>query len=47
MKRELFTEDHELFRDNFRKFCSAEIKPHQEEWLKAGISFARDMEKGR
>ena len=37
MKRDIFDQDHELFRDNFRKFCEAEIKPHQQDWLKAGI----------
>ncbi len=37
MQRPIFDSEHELFRDNFRKFCEAEVKPHQEEWLKAGI----------
>lgn len=37
MKREIFDSEHEIFRANFRKFCEAEIKPHQEAWLKAGI----------
>jgi acyl-CoA dehydrogenase len=42
MKRDIFDQDHELFRDNFRKFCEAEIKPHQQDWLKAGI-VSRDI----
>lgn len=37
MTRPHYDADHELFRENFRKFCESEIKPHQEEWLKAGI----------
>ena len=37
MKRDLFTEDHDLFRQNFRQFCEKEIVPHQEQWLENGI----------
>ncbi len=37
MKREIFTEEHEIFRDAFRKFLEKEVLPHQEEWLQAGI----------
>jgi len=37
MKREIFTEEHEIFRDAFRKFLEKEVVPHQEEWLQAGI----------
>jgi acyl-CoA dehydrogenase len=37
MKREIFTEEHEIFRDAFRKFLEQEVVPHQEEWLEAGI----------
>jgi acyl-CoA dehydrogenase len=37
MKREIFTEEHDIFRDAFRKFLEKEVVPHQEEWLKAGI----------
>ncbi|MFN3586267.1 MAG: acyl-CoA dehydrogenase family protein, partial [Moraxellaceae bacterium] len=32
-----FESDHEIFRDSFRKFCEAEVKPHQEQWLKDRI----------
>ncbi len=37
MKREIYTEEHDIFRDAFRKFLEKEVVPHQEEWLKAGI----------
>jgi acyl-CoA dehydrogenase len=42
MKRPIFDQDHELFRANFRKFCEAEVKPNQAEWLKNGI-VSRDI----
>jgi acyl-CoA dehydrogenase len=42
MKRELFSEEHEIFRDAFRKFVEQEVVPHQEEWCKAGI-VSRDV----
>lgn len=34
--RRLYTEDHELFRDQARKFFEREIAPHNEAWEKAG-----------
>ncbi len=37
MKREIYTEEHDIFRDAFRKFLEKEVVPYQEEWLKAGI----------
>jgi len=37
MKRELYSEEHEIFRDAFRKFLEKEVVPHQDEWIKAGI----------
>ncbi len=37
MKREIFQEEHEIFRDVFRKFLEKHVVSHQEEWLKAGI----------
>lgn len=37
MKRALFEQEHNEFRDQFRKFLEKEIAPHREEWLKAGI----------
>jgi len=36
MKREIFTEEHELFRDNVRRFIADEITPYHEEWEKQG-----------
>lgn len=35
--RTIFDQDHNIFRENFRKFCEAEVKPHQEQWLKDRI----------
>ena len=37
MKRLIFNEDHEMFRDSVRKFMQAEIAPHVERWRDAGI----------
>jgi acyl-CoA dehydrogenase len=37
MKREIYTEDHEIFRDAFRKFLEKEVVPYQEDWIKEGI----------
>ncbi|MGW8321269.1 MAG: acyl-CoA dehydrogenase family protein [Thermodesulfobacteriota bacterium] len=37
MKREIYTEEHDIFRDAFRKFLEKEVVPHQDEWIKAGI----------
>ena len=37
MKRLIFNEDHEMFRDSVRKFMQAEIGPHVERWREAGI----------
>ncbi len=34
--RNLFDDDHELFRQSFRQFVDAEIVPHAEEWDRAG-----------
>jgi acyl-CoA dehydrogenase len=42
MKREIYTEEHDIFRDAFRKFLEKEVLPHQEEWIKAGI-VSRDI----
>ena len=35
--RTLFTGEHELFRDQVRRFIATEITPHHAEWEKAGI----------
>jgi len=37
MKRLIFDEDHEMFRDSVRKFMQAEVEPHVEQWREAGI----------
>ena len=36
MKRLIFNEDHEMFRDQVRKFMLAEAEPHREQWRKDG-----------
>lgn len=36
LPRNLFSSEHELFRDSVRKFLAAEAVPHHEEWEKAG-----------
>lgn len=38
MKRTLFDEEHELFRDSWRRFVDKEIVPHHETWERAGIT---------
>ncbi|MEE2731517.1 MAG: acyl-CoA dehydrogenase family protein [Pseudomonadota bacterium] len=35
--RSIFEEEHKVFRENFRKFCEEEVKPHQEKWIEQGI----------
>lgn len=42
MHREIFEEEHQLFRDNFRKFCQEEVAPHSEQWRQEGI-VSRDI----
>jgi len=37
MRRTLFNDEHDLFRDAFRRFVEAEIAPHHEQWEAAGI----------
>ncbi|MDT0449160.1 acyl-CoA dehydrogenase family protein [Streptomyces hesseae] len=37
MKRQLFTADHEAFRETVRTFLAKEVAPHQEQWEKDGI----------
>jgi len=38
MRREIFSEEHELFREQFRRFVDAEVAPHVLAWNEAGIS---------
>jgi alkylation response protein AidB-like acyl-CoA dehydrogenase len=37
VRREIFTEDHDLFRQTARAFMATEIVPHRDEWERAGI----------
>src|SRR5512146_1778671 len=37
MKRTLFVEEHELFRQSFRQFLERDVKPHQERWAEQGM----------
>ena len=37
MRRLIFDEDHEMFRDSVRRFMQAEVEPHVERWREAGI----------
>ena len=38
MHREIFSEEHELFRTQFRRFVAAEVEPHVLAWNAAGIT---------
>ncbi len=38
MRREIFTEEHEMFREQVRRFVEAEIEPKVAEWNRNGIS---------
>lgn len=37
LNRDLFSEEHNIFRDNVRKFLTREIVPHHSEWEDSGI----------
>ncbi|MGB9736068.1 MAG: acyl-CoA dehydrogenase family protein [bacterium] len=37
MERQIFKEEHEIFRQGFRKFLERHVIPHQAEWKKNGI----------
>ena len=37
MKRLIFNEDHDMFRDSVRRFMQTEIEPHVEQWREDGI----------
>jgi acyl-CoA dehydrogenase len=37
VERNLFRDDHQLFRQSFRRFLEQEVKPHQEAWNAAGM----------
>jgi len=36
LKRRIFEEEHDMFRDTVRKWIEAEVAPHAEDWRKAG-----------
>ncbi|CAN5287429.1 MAG: acyl-CoA dehydrogenase family protein [Nocardioides sp.] len=38
MKRTVYDEDHEAFRQTIRSFIEAEVTPHYDDWIKAGIA---------
>ncbi|MCH7707323.1 MAG: acyl-CoA dehydrogenase family protein [Myxococcales bacterium] len=38
MQRDIFSEEHELFRQQFRRFAEAEIEPKVEKWNRDGIT---------
>ena len=37
MRRELFDEEHDLFRSSFRQFVDKELVPHVERWEREGL----------
>src|SRR5215469_1578298 len=37
MRRAVFHEDHELFRQTLRAFIEAEVVPHYDQWFAAGM----------
>ena len=37
MRRTVFNEDHEAFRQTLRDFIESEVTPHFQEWFEAGI----------
>jgi acyl-CoA dehydrogenase len=38
MRREIFSEEHDLFRAQFRRFVKAEVEPHVLAWNEAGVT---------
>ncbi len=38
MRRTLFEDEHDLFRDSVRRFIAAELAPHHDEWQRAGLA---------
>jgi acyl-CoA dehydrogenase len=45
MRRTIFSDEHEHFRQEFRRFAEAELSPHNEAWLAAGMSDRSAWEK--
>ena len=46
MRRDIFTDEHEHFRAEFRRFAAAEIVPRVEEWDAQGISDPDEQARG-
>jgi len=38
MHRSIFEPEHELFRDQVRRFCEREVAPHYRDWERAGVT---------
>lgn len=38
LARKLFSPEHDMFRESVRRFIESEIKPHHDDWQKAGIT---------
>ena len=38
MRRDVFTEEHEMFRSEFRRFAETELAPRVEKWNADGVS---------
>jgi acyl-CoA dehydrogenase len=38
MRREIFSEEHDLFREQFRRFVKTEVEPFAEQWNRDGIT---------
>jgi len=38
MKRDIFTDEHEMFREQFRRFAASEVEPRIQEWNERGMS---------
>jgi hypothetical protein len=42
MRREVFNEDHEVFRAEFRRFAESELAPKVEKWNADGVTETHD-----
>ena len=42
MRHQVFTEEQQIFRESYRRFLHAEVKPHREQWRRDGL-VPRDM----
>ena len=46
MRRTIFTQEHEQFRQTVRAFLEKECVPHTAEWLEAALSLCRELGAG-